>query len=62
MSASGSRLPPGGAWEIIEQVQEEKEAVIPAKVGKEAIRENVDDILKGQSSSLSIRRSGLQCS
>lgn len=48
-SASGSRLPPGGAWEIIEPVQEEKEVAIPAKVGKEAIRENVDDILKGQS-------------
>lgn len=46
-SASGSRLPPGGAWEIIEPVQEEK-VVIPVKVGKEAIRENVDDILRGQ--------------
>lgn len=48
-SASGSRLPPGGAWEIIEPVHEVKEVVVPVKVGKEAIRDNVDDILKGQS-------------
>lgn len=46
--ASGSRLPPGGAWEMVEPLQEEREIEMPVKVGKEAIRENVDDILKGQ--------------
>lgn len=45
---SGSRLPPGGAWELVDPVQEEQERPVPIKVGKEAIRENVDDILKGE--------------
>lgn len=46
-TSSGSRLPPGGAWEIVDSVNDESEMRIPIKVGKEAIRENVDDILKG---------------
>ncbi|WVQ76188.1 hypothetical protein IAR50_005850 [Cryptococcus sp. DSM 104548] len=42
----GSKLPPGGAWEIVE-ADEVEEDVIPVKVGKEAVREDVEDILKG---------------
>ncbi|TYJ54767.1 hypothetical protein B9479_004523 [Cryptococcus floricola] len=41
----GSKLPPGGAWEIVE-ADEVEEEVIPVKVGKEAVREDVEDILK----------------
>ncbi|WVQ93553.1 hypothetical protein IAU59_000628 [Kwoniella sp. CBS 9459] len=45
--ANGSKLPPGGAWEIVEPAElREEEFAPPAKVGKEAVREDVEDILK----------------
>ncbi|OCF31195.1 tbc1 domain family protein [Kwoniella heveanensis BCC8398] len=45
--ANGSKLPPGGAWEIVEPAElREEEIAPPAKVGKEAVREDVEDILK----------------
>lgn len=44
--SSGSKLPPGGAWELVEPVVEEDEAP-PPRAGKEAIREDVDAILRG---------------
>jgi hypothetical protein len=47
--ASGSRLPPGGAWELVDPVVEEQEARLPVRVGKEAIREDANDILRGRS-------------
>ncbi|KAK4685873.1 TBC1 domain family member 2, partial [Tremellales sp. Uapishka_1] len=44
-----TRLPPGGAWEIVEPEEgEEKVKREPAKTGKEAVREDVDDILRGR--------------
>ena len=45
--SSGSRLPPGGAWELVDPVVEEEEMVPPVRAGKEAIREDVDAILRG---------------
>jgi hypothetical protein len=47
--SSGSKLPPGGAWELIDPVVEEDQVELPAKVGKEAIREDANDILRGRS-------------
>ncbi|KAL7418708.1 GTPase-activating protein [Cryptotrichosporon argae] len=45
--APPSRLPPGGAWEIVESADAEaSEVPAPAKVGKEAIRDDVEDVLK----------------
>lgn len=48
--ASGSRLPPGGAWELVDSVVEEPEDMPPIKAGKEAIREDANEILRGISS------------
>jgi hypothetical protein len=45
--SSGSKLPPGGAWELVDPVVEEVEVVPPIRAGKEAIREDVDAILRG---------------
>jgi hypothetical protein len=45
--SSGSKLPPGGAWELVDPVVEEEEMVPPARAGKEAIREDANDILRG---------------
>jgi len=44
-----ARLPPGGAWEIVgtSDVREGEEEVEVVKVGKEAVREDVEDILRG---------------
>jgi hypothetical protein len=47
--ASGSRLPPGGAWELVDPVVEEQEIGLPVRAGKEAIREDANDILRGRS-------------
>ncbi|WVF65923.1 hypothetical protein IAT40_000661 [Kwoniella sp. CBS 6097] len=45
--ANGSKLPPGGAWEIVEPAElREEEVAPPAKAGKEAVREDVEDILR----------------
>jgi hypothetical protein len=50
-------LPPGGAWEIVEPSElnelhqptnAEQEEVQGVKVGKEAIREDIDDVLRGE--------------
>jgi len=45
--SSGSKLPPGGAWELVDPVVEEEEVVQPMRAGKEAIREDMDAILRG---------------
>ncbi|WWC58139.1 uncharacterized protein I303_100674 [Kwoniella dejecticola CBS 10117] len=48
---SGSRLPPGGAWEIVEtaEIPEDElddENEMPPIMGKEAVKDDVEDILK----------------
>ena len=45
----GAKLPPGGAWEIVEssEIREEEEVDL-VKVGKEAVRVDVEDILNGE--------------
>ncbi|ORY25082.1 rab-GTPase-TBC domain-domain-containing protein [Naematelia encephala] len=44
---SGSKLPPGGAWEIVEESDVRiEEEVVPVKAGKESVREDVEDILR----------------
>ncbi|EIW73335.1 hypothetical protein TREMEDRAFT_70952 [Tremella mesenterica DSM 1558] len=42
-----SKLPPGGAWEIVERndVEAVQASIPPPKVGKEALRENMVDIM-----------------
>ncbi|WVW81810.1 hypothetical protein I302_103807 [Kwoniella bestiolae CBS 10118] len=48
-SGSRSKLPPGGAWEIVEpsEIREQDEDVeIPEKVGREAVKDDVEDILR----------------
>jgi hypothetical protein len=45
--SSGSKLPPGGAWELVDPVVEDDEVAPPLRAGKEAIREDVDAILRG---------------
>lgn len=47
--AGASKLPPGGAWEIVESRDCElgEEVVSPPKVGPEAVRSDVDEILRG---------------
>jgi len=40
-----SRLPPGGAWELVDPVVEDEAP--PVRSGKEAIREDVEAILRG---------------
>jgi len=48
VNGRSGKLPPGGAWEIVESADvREAEAVGPIKVGKEAVREDVEEILKG---------------
>jgi hypothetical protein len=47
--ASGSKLPPGGAWELVDPVVEDAEDMPPIKAGKEAIREDANEILRGMS-------------
>lgn len=43
-----SKLPPGGAWEIVEPSEViEPVPVEVKKVGKEALREDIEDILRG---------------
>ncbi|WWC85824.1 uncharacterized protein L201_000691 [Kwoniella dendrophila CBS 6074] len=51
--SSKSKLPPGGAWEIVEssEIPEQDEAdsdneSVPEKSGKEAVKDDVEDILK----------------
>ena len=51
--SSVSRLPPGGAWELVDPVVEEEEVILPVRAGKEAIREDADAILRGTSFKLS---------
>ncbi|KAK8845567.1 hypothetical protein IAR55_006282 [Kwoniella newhampshirensis] len=47
INGSGSKLPPGGAWEIVEPSElQEEETLEPVKVGKEAVREDVEEILR----------------
>jgi hypothetical protein len=47
--SSGSRLPPGGAWELVDPVVEEEEDLAPPpKAGKEAIRQDANEILRGR--------------
>ncbi|WVR03599.1 hypothetical protein IAU60_000591 [Kwoniella sp. DSM 27419] len=47
VNGSGSRLPPGGAWEIVETTEvTQEEVVVPEKVGKEAVREDVEDVVR----------------
>ena len=47
-SASRS-LPPGGAWEIVEPAELKEEVPEPPAVaGKEAVREDIEEILKGE--------------
>ncbi|OWZ64085.1 hypothetical protein AYX14_02800 [Cryptococcus neoformans] len=41
----GSRLPPGGAWEIVEPEEIIEEEQEPIKTGKEAVRVDVENIL-----------------
>ncbi|WVQ62652.1 uncharacterized protein L199_000799 [Kwoniella botswanensis] len=49
-SVPRSKLPPGGAWEIVEQSeireQDEEDTRLPEQVGKEAVKDDVEDILK----------------
>ncbi|ORX34797.1 rab-GTPase-TBC domain-domain-containing protein [Kockovaella imperatae] len=45
-SGSKSSLPPGGAWEIVEPAELKEEAVEPKVAGKEAVRDDLEDILK----------------
>lgn len=56
-NGASSKLPPGGAWEIVEPSElnelhqptnAEQEEVQGVKVGKEAIREDIDDVLRGE--------------
>ena len=52
---SGSKpcLPPGGAWEMVEPADIKEELPVkPVVAGKEAVREDVEDILRGQPPSL----------
>jgi len=52
--AGQSKLPPGGAWEIVEPSEVVEPAVIEVpKVGKEAVRADIEDILRGKSHSAS---------
>ena len=44
--SAGTKLPPGGAWEIVESLPEE-EVIIATKVGAEAVREDADEIMRG---------------
>lgn len=44
--AGGSRLPPGGAWEIVEPEEIIEEEQEPIKTGKEAVRVDVENILR----------------
>ncbi|WWC66823.1 uncharacterized protein I206_100730 [Kwoniella pini CBS 10737] len=49
--SSGSKLPPGGAWEIVEssEVGEDEldnPQIMPRIVGKEAVKDDVEDILR----------------
>lgn len=46
--SSVSALPPGGAWELVDPVVEEEYSAPPPKAGKEAIREDADEILRGR--------------
>ena len=48
--ATGSKLPPGGAWEVVESTEVKPDNVVhPVQVGKEAVRDDADEILKGWS-------------
>ncbi|WRT63831.1 uncharacterized protein IL334_000756 [Kwoniella shivajii] len=49
-NGTGSKLPPGGAWEIVEPSEirediQQGDLPIPEKVGKEAVKDDVEDIL-----------------
>jgi hypothetical protein len=44
-----SKLPPGGSWEIVEEAELKEEAPVDiAPPGKEAVRQDVEDILRGE--------------
>ena len=47
-----SQLPPGGPWELVEEAElrEEPEAFPTINSGKEAVRDDVDNIINGESS------------
>ncbi|KAI9635757.1 rab-GTPase-TBC domain-containing protein [Dioszegia hungarica] len=45
--APGAKLPPGGAWELVDGAEAEPVVAIPVeKVGAEAVREDVEDVLR----------------
>ena len=45
-----SKLPPGGSWEIVEEAELKQEVPVDilAQPGKEAVRTDVEDILRGE--------------
>ena len=43
---TGTKLTPGGGWEVVETAEIE-EAEEPVKTGKEAVRDDVENILRG---------------
>jgi hypothetical protein len=44
-----SKLPPGGSWEIVEEAELKDDVPVDiAQAGKEAVRHDVEDILRGQ--------------
>lgn len=44
----GSKLPPGGSWEIVEEAELRDEVPVElVKPGKEAVRSDVQDVLNG---------------
>jgi hypothetical protein len=55
------KLPPGGAWELVDGAEAEPVVVPAEKVGKEAVRDNVEDVLRGQSRSAIIHYPELIC-
>lgn len=51
--SGGAKLPPGGAWEIVETAEielKDDEVAAPVKVGTEAVRQDVEEILNGKRS------------
>ena len=54
---TGAKLPPGGAWEVVEtaEVKGEEKMEEPVKIGREAVREDVENILRGEAAIHSIK-------
>jgi hypothetical protein len=49
-NGSTSKLPPGGAWEIVEATEVQVQEPCLEKIGESAVREDLEDVLRGTSS------------